>query len=71
MVLANDLLCFSSIKSPILQRLLDEKRHRRYFTFILINGILLCSISKIGCQIVGIYYNKCVATFLQQKISKS
>lgn len=31
MVLANDLLCFSSIKSPILQGFWDEKKHRRYF----------------------------------------
>ncbi|RKJ43840.1 hypothetical protein D7X25_25610 [bacterium 1XD42-8] len=32
--------------------------------------LLLRNISKIGCQIAGICYNKCVATFWQQKISK-
>ena len=32
--------------------------------------LLLRSISKIDCQIAGICYNKCVATFWQQKISK-
>ena len=31
---------------------------------------LLCNISKMSCQIAGICYNKCAATFWQQKISK-
>ena len=32
--------------------------------------LLLRNIPEIGCQITGICYNKCVATFWQQKISK-
>ncbi len=33
-------------------------------------GFFPNNISKIDCQIAGICYNKCVATFWLQKISK-
>jgi len=41
-----------------------------FHAFIPEKGILLRNISKTGCQFTWICYNKCVATFWQQKISK-
>ena len=40
------------------------------YTYILENGLLLRNISKMHCQSAKICYNKGVATFWQQKISK-
>ena len=40
------------------------------YTYILENGLLLRNISKMYCQSAKICYNKGVATFWQQKISK-
>ena len=39
-------------------------------TYVLENGFLLRNISKMYCQSAKICYNKGVATFWQQKISK-
>ena len=38
--------------------------------FLYQKRLLLRDISKMGCKIAGICYNKCVETFWQQKISK-
>jgi len=41
-----------------------------FYTFIRPNGLLLRNISKMDCQFAGICYNKFMATFWKQKISK-